>query len=159
MGTGKSTVAALLADRLGLEWIDTDALIEHRHGPIPDIFRDHGEREFRRLERELAEELAGRAGVVVSTGGGFMLDDANARLLADAAVFCLTADVDTILTRVDRQGDHRPLLAADDRRARIEGLLAARAGGYARFEQVSTDDRSPDEIVADIVARLDAATT
>lgn len=159
MGTVKTTVGRLLAAHLGYEFVDTDAVIVERHGPIPAIFAEHGEDEFRRIEREVAAELAGRSGLVVSTGGRMLLDRANAEALgATGRVFCLTASVDTILDRVAPDGDAagRPLLAGGAVRDRITELLAERAVGYAAFEQVVTDGRPPDAVVADLVARLDS---
>ena len=157
MGTGKTTVGRLLAAHLGFELVDTDAVIVERHGPIPTIFAERGEEAFRRLEREVAAELAGRSGLVVSTGGRMLLDPANADVLgATGRVFCLTASVDTIMERVAPGGDAagRPMLAGGDVRERITALLAERAAGYAAFEQVPTDARSPEQVADDIVERL-----
>lgn len=159
MGTGKTTVGRLLAARLGYELVDTDAVIVERHGPIPAIFAERGEEAFRAIERSVAAELAQRSGLVVSTGGRMLLDQANATALgATGRVFCLTATVDTIVGRVAPDGDAtgRPLLAGGDVRERITALLVERAAGYAAFEQVVTDGRTPDEIADDVVGRLAA---
>jgi shikimate kinase len=153
MGTGKSTVGRLLAARLGYGFVDTDTVIEERHGPIPAIFAERGEGEFRRLEREVAAELAERDGLVVSTGGRLLLDAVNAETLQRTGrVFCLAATVDTILGRVAPGGRAvgRPLLEGHDARERIAALLAERADGYGAFEQVVTDGRSPADIVDEI---------
>lgn len=157
MGTGKSTVGRLLAERTGRAFVDTDAIIEQRHGPIPEIFATRGEGTFRRLEREVAAELADLDGLVIGTGGRLLLDPVNAEALGRTGrVFCLTATVDTILQRVAPDGRvaGRPLLAGSDARERIIALLAERAEGYGRFEQVPTDGRSPVEVADDIGDRL-----
>jgi shikimate kinase len=157
MGTGKTTTGLLLAERLGYEFVDTDAMIEARHGPIPDIFRDQGEAAFRRIEGEVAAELAEREGLVISTGGRMMVDTDNAAALAaNGAVFCLTASVDTILARVtaDDAMSGRPLLDTDDARGRIEQLLVERAAAYARFRQVDTNTRAPDAVADEIIEAL-----
>ncbi|MCY4663604.1 MAG: hypothetical protein OXC00_02945, partial [Acidimicrobiaceae bacterium] len=70
MGTGKTTVGRILAEHLGFDFVDTDAVIESRAGPIPEIFERAGEPGFRELERSVARELAGRTGLVIATGGG-----------------------------------------------------------------------------------------
>lgn len=156
MATGKSSVGRLLAARIGYEWVDTDLLIETRHGPIADIFAAEGEASFRRLEGDLAADLSDRRGLVISTGGRMMLDADTADVLGRGSrVFCLTASPDEIARRVAQPGEpDRPLLAGADLRTRIDALLAERASGYAPFEQVSTDGRSVEEIVDDIVSRL-----
>ena len=157
MATGKSSVGRALADRIGYKWVDTDALIESRHGAIADIFEKRGEAAFRMLEREIAGELGTLTGRVISTGGGMLLDPDNERSLCDSArVFCLQASPEEILRRVEAQDDQeRPLLAAGDPLRRIGEVLAARADVYSRFEQVPTDGRSVDAIVTDIVSRLE----
>ncbi|MDJ0767602.1 MAG: shikimate kinase [Ilumatobacter sp.] len=157
MGTGKTTVGRLLADLLLYDFLDTDHVIEVRHGPIPEIFAEHGEGEFRRLERELCAELAQRDGLVISTGGRLMVDPVNAEVLAaSSSVYCLTAPVDTILERVaaDDELVERPLLAETDVRARVTELLAERAHAYERFEQIDTDGRSAEDVAADLAVRL-----
>jgi shikimate kinase len=169
MATGKSTVGRLLAERLGFDFVDTDAVIEARHGPIPRIFAEHGEAEFRRLERELAAELAGQRRLVIATGGGMLVDPVNAdALCATGSVVCLTATVDTVIDRVLADGvDGRPLLAGSgltgsDLTGRIGRLYAEREAAYRRFVQVSTDRRTPvdvcDAVLAAVVAgRSDAS--
>ena len=161
MGTGKSTVGRRLARRLGRSFVDTDELIESRHGPIPTIFAEHGEGRFREIEREVAAELAGARGLVVSTGGRLLLDPNNvATLGASGPVVCLVASVDALVERLQHGADERPLLQDGDPRRRIEELLAARRDGYARFPQVDTDGRTPDEVVDAVLAVLaDASPT
>jgi shikimate kinase len=154
MATGKTTVGRVLAERLGYELVDTDTLIEDRSGPIPQIFVEYGEEEFRRMEREVAAELADRERLVISTGGRMMVDPVNVAALAGSGdVFCLTASVDTIVDRLQAAGtDSRPMLAGHDLRTRVTDLLAARAAAYATFTQVATDGLTPDQIADAIVS-------
>ena len=157
MGTGKTTVGQLLAERLGFEFIDTDTVIEVRYGPIPEIFRTGGEASFRRYEHDVAVDLEARTSLVISTGGRLMLDPANVAALGPTGlVFCLTATIETILDRVltDDAAQSRPLLAGNNARERVEALLAERAEGYAQFIQVRTDSRDPESIVDEIIALL-----
>ena len=157
MGTGKSTVGRILADRLGRELVDTDAVVEERHGPIPAIFAERGEAAFREIERALAVELAARSGLVVSTGGRMLVDpDSADALSATGDVFCLTASTDTIVARLLADGvATRPMLAGvDDLRARVEALVLERAPAYARFTQVATDALAPADVAATLLAAL-----
>ena len=156
MGTGKTTVGRVLAARLGYEFVDTDDVIESRHGPIPTIFAERGEDAFRRYEREVAGELAARWGLVIATGGRMMIDAVNAECLgATGDVFCLVASIDTILERVAAGGAaSRPMLAGDDVRERVERLLAERAPGYATFRSIETDGREPADVAAEIATTV-----
>lgn len=157
MGTGKSTVGRLLAELLGYEFVDTDTVIEGRHGSIPEIFANQGEAAFRALEQDVAEELAQQTGLVIGTGGGLMLQPDSARALdATGSVFCLVASIDAILDRVTAQSDtnERPLLAGANPRQRIAGLLAERQGQYGRFTQVDTEGRTPEAVAAELAQLL-----
>lgn len=154
MGTGKSTVGRLVADRLGRRFIDTDALIESRHGPITELFADRGEDHFRQLERDVATELAEQSGLVVATGGRTMLDPENQATLGSTGfVVCLSASAATLVERLLDEAEHRPLLRAGDPAERIAALLGERADGYGRFPQVHTGGRTPED-VADAVITL-----
>ena len=155
MGTGKTTVGRLLAEQLGYEFVDTDLVIEQRHGKIADVFRTLGEAAFRRIERELAAELSDRVRLVISTGGRMMLDPQNvASLSRNGRVFCLVATPDEIFDRVtnDPSRVERPLLSVPDPRQRIVELLAERSPDYRRFAQLTTDTVSADAVAADLVA-------
>lgn len=155
MGTGKSTVGRLLAKQLKMQHVDTDQLIERRHGPIPRIFAEQGEAGFREIERELAKELATDVGFVISTGGRFMLDPHNAKLMTTGnRVFCLVADIDVIMERVMRRRSSRPMLAGPNPRVRVLELLKEREPAYAKFEAVTTDERPATQVVNEILARL-----
>jgi 3-dehydroquinate synthetase/shikimate kinase len=160
MGTGKTTVGRLLADDLGYEFVDTDALIEQRHGPIPAIFAARGEAAFRAIEREVAAELAGRRRLVVATGGRMMLDPANVRVLsANGRILCLVATPDEVFERVagDRSTDDRPLLAVPDPRRRIVELMSERDPDYRRFPQLVTDALTPTAVAGDLRTVLSAS--
>ncbi len=156
MGTGKTTVGRMLAERLGRGFVDTDEIIESRAGPIQEIFARDGEEAFREMERSLARELAGHRGLVIATGGRMMLDpECAARLEPVAEVVCLTAGPDTIADRVAGPGaGPRPLLGTDDPAARVRQLLAERAEGYGRFSAVDTEARSPEQVADAVMARL-----
>ncbi len=139
MGTGKSTVGAALANLLNYDFIDTDTLIESEHGPIPTIFADEGEARFREIERATARHLAERTELVISTGGGMMLDRRNETVLsATGRIVTLEVPPAEILRRVGNVSS-RPLLDGPDPEARIAELLAARAPSYRRFEAVDAD--------------------
>jgi shikimate kinase len=154
MGTGKTTVGKLLAEQLGYEFVDTDDLIETRQGrSIPQIFAELGESAFRQMERDLAEELARRGGLVIATGGRLMLDPVNAAALErQGRVFCLVATPQEILARLAADTEHpRPLLAGPNPGERIVELLESRKKGYGRFLQVKTGSRPPQDIAREIL--------
>jgi len=161
MGTGKTSTGRALAEMLGAEFVDTDDLIAAREGvSVREIFAQRGEPEFRRLERRLCRELARRRGLVVATGGGTLLDQANhAALSAAGTLVLLEAAPEAILARVG-DGRDRPLLAdtpgPDGRRARIAALLAERAVAYGRIAlRIDTSAATPRAAAARIGALLD----
>ncbi|HEU4320386.1 MAG TPA: 3-dehydroquinate synthase [Acidimicrobiia bacterium] len=154
MGTGKTTVGQRLASKLGMEFVDTDELIESRHGSISQIFAERGEEGFRELERTIARELGSLSGHVIATGGRMMLDPVNfAELSRTGRIFCLVATPDEILNRVtnDPSRRDRPLLQVDDPKQRIVELMADREGQYERFPQLTTDRVAPDAIADEVV--------
>jgi shikimate kinase len=156
MGTGKTTVGRELSLRLGMVFVDTDELIESRHGPIATIFEEQGEAAFRQIERGVAQELGTRRGLVISTGGRMVLDPVSlTELTRNGRVFCLVATPEEVHRRVtsDALRSDRPLLQADDLRERIIELQAEREEGYGRFPQIVTDNRDPGAIADEIAER------
>jgi 3-dehydroquinate synthase len=154
MGTGKTVVGQEIARRLGREFADMDALIEAREGlTVADIFEQQGEARFRHLEADLCHELAARSGLVIATGGGALIPDANRELLeASGPVVCLTASADEILRRLQVAED-RPLLDVPERRDRIASLLAQRSEAYGRFAlQVDTTHLTAAQVADQVLA-------
>ena len=159
MGTGKTTVGKLLAKYLGYVYVDTDELIQERSGQaIPEIFREKGEAAFRRMEADIARELGGMEGLIVSTGGRLMLNEGNAAALgANGRVFCLRATPEEIVARVKGDaGVARPLLQGGSPIERITELMRERAEGYARFPQILTSGKTPEEVARCLLDRYQA---
>jgi shikimate kinase len=160
MGSGKSAVGRQLAERLGLEFVDSDAEIESRTGvDIPYIFEREGEAGFRVREREVLELLTRRDHVLVSTGGGAILDaGTRERLRSRGCVVYLRTSVGQQLART-RRNRSRPLLNSDDPRATLERLMQQRAALYEETADltVNTDGRRVGTVVDEIAARLAAA--
>lgn len=160
MGTGKSAVGRRAARALGRELVDMDAVIEAREGrPIPEIFRDSGEPHFRALERALVGELAARRNLVISCGGGIVLNPDNvADLARTGVVVCLTASPEVILRRVAHD-TNRPLLQAPDREARVRELLAKRQPLYDAIpDRVDSSDMTPGQAVGAVLELFRART-
>lgn len=154
MGSGKSTVGALLADRLGVAARDTDLDVEAAEGlSVQEIFVDRGEPAFRALEAAaVARALSSHDGVL-SLGGGAVLDPHTRELLAGHTVVFLNVSMPEAIKRIGL-GQTRPLLnqAVGGMRARIKALLDERTPIYAAVAThvVDTDDKSPSEVVAEI---------
>ena len=131
MGAGKTSIGRRLARAFGLDFVDADQAIEADSGArIPLIFELEGEAGFRARERAMLERLCAGEGQLIATGGGAVLDPANRALLSRSGfVVYLAASVAQQLHRLERDRS-RPLLAAPDRRERLEQLAAQRIPLY-----------------------------
>ena len=161
MGTGKTVVGRRLAAHLGRELVDTDVLIERAAGrTVREIFAADGEARFRELERAAVREACAAGDVVVSTGGGTLVDERNFAALQDGGLLvCLTATPRAIARRVRGSIAERPMLSGHPSlTGRIRELLDARAPVYGRVPlQIDTSSRSIDEVVDDIASHLKRA--
>lgn len=156
MGTGKTTVGQLLAERLGTGFIDLDALISKSVGAtITEIFETQGEERFRDIESEILSRVAEQPGCVVATGGGVVLREANRLLMGRAGIVVnLHATRETIAERI--LGDTgRPLLDGGETAVKISRLFTEREPLYLECDtQIDTTGKAPEDIVDEILAWL-----
>ena len=154
-GSGKSTIARLVADRWSTTWRDTDDDIEAAAGAsIGDIFIDHGEAHFRALEAvAVAAALQEHAGVL-AVGGGAILDEQTRALLEPEQVVFLDVGITDAAKRIGFNRD-RPLLLGNPRAQWIR-LMAARRPLYEQVATytVTTDGKAPEEVTDEVVARV-----
>lgn len=155
MASGKSSVGALLAERLGWTHVDLDQAIERREGrSVAEIFRHSGEPHFRRLEVELTREWLGRSRLVLSPGGGWVTNPAVWDLLPPATLTVwlrVSAQESLRRIRMDQAGRDRPLAQVEDPGAALRRLLAEREPLYRRAQLVlETDRRAVHELAAEI---------
>lgn len=148
MGTGKTTVAKKVAQRLNRTFVDTDEKIVEQAGKsIPEIFAQDGEAVFRHHERRVCRFYAAQSDLVIATGGGALVDPDNRRvMMASGLVVCLTASKDAIRKRLAGHTG-RPLFSGD-----WEALYDKRAEAYAAIPyQIDTTALKPDEVVQEII--------
>jgi len=174
-GAGKSAVGPLLADRLGVEFADTDAAVGAAAGKPPgDIFIENGEDAFRALERSAVARALGDQGAlrarggVLALGSGAVTDPAIQDLLADlrgrgglggssprtGTVVYLSAEFGTVARRIGL--DKPRMVVPGNPRGRLRAMLGERDALYARLAQVTvpTDDLDPDELADQIAAEI-----
>lgn len=152
MATGKTTVAKRLSKKTGMRFVDMDAIIEEREGrAINEIFSSDGESYFRALEHKLALELAQQTGLIISTGGGIVINSANITAFsATGLVVCLTAQPEEIVRRVTHCKS-RPLLAGN-KEQQVRELLEIRRPLYEAIPfSVATDGLRPHQIADKIL--------
>lgn len=153
MGSGKSTMARLLAESTGRELVEMDETIEAEEGcTINEIFETYGEAHFRDLESALVEKIADNGGTVVSCGGGAVLREENVRnMKKNGTIIYLSATPETIYERV-RCSTNRPLLNGNMNVEYIRQLMEKRLAIYehAADEIVCVDQKGKQEILSEI---------
>lgn len=140
-GSGKSTIGRQLARHWGVEFVDSDQVLERRlGGTIKEFFAVHGEQAFRDAETEVLAELArGQTACVLSTGGGAVLRAENREVLHEnTTVFYLQSSPEDIARRL-RNDTSRPLLQGEDPLKRLRDLLAVRAPLYEETAHFTID--------------------
>lgn len=153
MGAGKSSVGRELARRTGAEFVDMDAWIERKAGrSIRAIFAEEGESAFRAMEKAALKDILAVKGRVVAAGGGAFLDEGNrAQMMAYGPVVYLEAKAETVLRRLEKDGQ-RPLLQEADRESAIRDLLDRRVPEYRRADHaIPTDGLTVTEIAGRII--------
>ena len=164
-GTGKSTVARLIAADLGWSAFDTDAEVERRTGmTIPAMFRDLGEADFRSRERAVLREGLTQPNVVIATGGGAVVEDDiwSGDLLGDPETLVVWLDgaSDVLVERLRAQarahGDMvaRPLLSEGDPLQRLDAMRARRSGAYGRADVTIPVDHDESSTIAGDIAEI-----
>ncbi len=159
MGAGKSTIGRELADRLHLDFYDSDQEIERRTGAdIAWVFDLEGEEGFRKREETVIEDLSEMQGIVLATGGGSVISaQVRNRLSARGVVVYLETTIDKQVARTQRDR-RRPLLqTSEEPRVVLEKLALERNPMYEEIADVivQTDDQSAKVVANKIVERLD----
>jgi shikimate kinase len=157
MGSGKSTIAPLLAARLGYGCVDIDSMVETAAGlTVGEIFARKGETEFRRLERAALLATGSQRSLVVAAGGGAIVDEESCAFVRSAGLLVyLRADFETLYERLRTKRD-RPLLAGADADGRLREtmrrLLSEREPFYLRADLVIDPDPSDPTAAASGIA-------
>jgi shikimate kinase len=155
MGAGKSSVGRLLAQQLGIPFVDSDTEIERvSRMTITELFAAYGEDEFRALESRVIKRLLKGGPRVVSTGGGAFINDRTRRHIKRGGVsIWLKADLDVLWDRVNKR-DTRPLLKTENPKQTLENLMNARYPIYAEADLTVLSRDVRKEVMADEVLKV-----
>ena len=163
MGCGKSTVGELLTKKLSrnisCRFVDMDGIIEQRMGmPVSEIFEKYGEQHFRLLETELAAELSEMCGLIISAGGGALLNSRTRAAFGETRLIFMDVSLDCAINRLLFDSS-RPLLAAgapgsSERRELIAGLYSERRPCYQAMTGHTVNADLPPDDVAEMIMSL-----
>lgn len=155
-GAGKSTIGRLASERASRAFLDFDLEIERRESmTIAQIFAERGEPAFRRMERDLTQELVDLGGMIVAPGGGWIADPENVNLLDGRSILVwLKVRPETALARLRGEANVRPLLNRPDPLAELKKLAEQREALYARAEHLINTEMVSLEQAAERVAAL-----
>ncbi len=137
MGTGKTAVGTILADKLGYVFLDTDTMVEKDAGIlIAEIFEKQGEAKFREVETKMLRKALDKEKIVISTGGGSVIDPDNRSLMKQkGVVIALTASPEIIYQRISKV-ENRPLLKTKDVLGKIKTLISHRSEFYREADHI-----------------------
>ncbi len=156
-GSGKSTIAKILAGRLGFKLFELDRLIDERAGEkIPEIVAKFGWEKFRQLETELLAELVSRENAVLDLGGGVVEKEENRKLIRDhCRVVWLKARAQVLMDRI-KDSSHRPSLTGKSLVDEVPEVLTRREPFYQALSHLTLDTgkMSPEQAVEEIIQRL-----
>lgn len=157
-GTGKSTVAKILADRLKWPVISTDAEIVKKAGmPVPDIIRKRSWDYFRNVESQICQRAGAKDRTIIDSGGGVVLRKENVEALRrHGRVFWLTAEIPTIIERIKASTDRPSLTGKKTYVEEVEEVLNERLPLYkaACDHIIATDGRTPEAIADEIQSKM-----
>ena len=157
MASGKSTIGLKLANRLNLDFVDTDQQVEDRAGAeISWIFDIEGESGFRIREEEVLKEVCLNDEIVISTGGGIIIEKNNRKLISESGVVIyLEVSIQTQLERT-LMDKSRPLLDSKDKEQVLKNLKKQRTPLYEEIANITikAGDRSNNQVVEEILKLL-----
>lgn len=157
-GTGKSTVAQIIGQRLGRKVVSTDAeIVKETKQSIPHIVEQFGWEHFRELETQMCQKLQDQSDLVIDTGGGLILKEENVKILKDnGTIFWLTAEVPTIAKRISGDAQRPSLSGTKTFVEEIEDILKDRTPKYqaAADHVIPTDQTSPNQIADSILSLI-----
>jgi len=160
MGSGKSTLGKILADKLHYKFIDLDTEIEKQaKKTITEIFDSEGEKKFRELETDcLKQQLSSTDKIILACGGGcFITEENRENLINKSLTIYLEASPDTLFSRLEKDKS-RPLLQEDGKlKDKIDSILAKRIKYYELADcKINTDNNNEAEIIAQILSKINA---
>lgn len=150
-GSGKTTIGRRTADLLGWSFVDTDDVLAERVGmPVGQVLVEYGEERFRQLESEVLHDLADRVRVVISTGGGMVISEANRKFMREHGLTVyLQVSVETAWQRMQESSVQisRPLVAGVDGQQRLRNLYVIRRKWYEEATlHITTEQDSYDAV-------------